>query len=184
MKRLLPLALLALTWTACQTDEPEVCTVPNEGEVITTVTLTFTPESGAAVEWTFDDPDGDGGEDGTITTAPLAANTSYTVVATLLDASQDPAEPIHEEVEEEAEEHQMFYMASGANITFAYNDTDANGNPLGLEMTATTGDASSGDVTVILRHEPDKDAEGVADGDVTNAGGETDVEVTFDADVE
>ena len=51
-------------------------------------------------------------------------------------------------------------------------------------MTATTGDASSGDVTVILRHEPDKEADGVSDGDVTNAGGETDVEVTFDADVE
>lgn len=184
MKRLLPLALLALTWTACQTDEPEECTLPNEGEVITTVTLTFTPETGDAVEWTFDDPDGDGGEDGMTTTAPLAANTTYTVVATLLDASQDPAEPIHEEVAEEAEEHQMFYVVSGANITFTYNDTDANGDPLGLEMTAVTGEASTGEVTVTLRHEPNKAGEGVAAGDPTNAGGETDVEVTFDADVE
>ena len=74
--------------------------------------------------------------------------------------------------------------ASSKMGSFSHNDSDANGDPLGLEMTATTGDASAGDVTVILRHEPDKDAEGVADGDVTNAGGETDVEVTFDADVE
>ena len=35
-----------------------------------------------------------------------------------------------------------------------------------------------------LRHEPAKDASGVAAGDITNAGGETDIEVTFDVTVE
>ena len=45
----------------------------------------------------------------------------------------------------------------------------------------TTGSMSnpSASMTVILRHEPDKAGAGVSDGDITNAGGETDIEVTF-----
>jgi hypothetical protein len=35
-----------------------------------------------------------------------------------------------------------------------------------------------------LRHEPAKSAAGVADGDLTEAGGETDVEVVFEVIVE
>ena len=34
-------------------------------------------------------------------------------------------------------------------------------------------------MVVVLRHLLDKFAEGVADGDITNAGGDTDVEVSF-----
>ena len=48
-----------------------------------------------------------------------------------------------------------------------------------MAFTLTTGDAASGNITIILRHEPVKDAEGVSDGDITNAGGETDISVTF-----
>ena len=41
----------------------------------------------------------------------------------------------------------------------------------------------NGTITVILRHEPDKDASGVSNGDITNAGGETDIEVVFNVEV-
>jgi len=37
---------------------------------------------------------------------------------------------------------------------------------------------------VTLRHQPDKGAIGVSDGDITNAGGETDIEVLFDVIIE
>jgi len=53
-----------------------------------------------------------------------------------------------------------------------------------LANTLTTDAAGSGTITVILRHEPDKGASGVNDGDITNAGGETDIEVTFDVTVQ
>ena len=45
----------------------------------------------------------------------------------------------------------------------------------------TTGSMAnpSATMTVILRHEPNKAGAGVSDGDITNAGGETDIEVTF-----
>jgi hypothetical protein len=61
----------------------------------------------------------------------------------------------------------------------AYDDMDGSGNPIGVANTYLTGDAGSGTFTVTLRHEPNKTAAGVADGDITNAGGETDIEVEF-----
>lgn len=184
MKRLIPIALLACVFAGCtKTEEPNECTIPNEGEVITTVTLTFTDAGGSAIVWTFDDPDGDGGNDPEITSPALAANTAYTLDVTLFDASVDPAEAIHEEVAGEAEEHQ-FFLVTESDIAFTYNDADANGHPIGLAWNVQTSDATSSTVTVILRHEPNKTADGVASGDPTNAGGETDVEVTFDVEVE
>ena len=42
----------------------------------------------------------------------------------------------------------------------------------------------SGTITVTLRHEPNKDAAGVSSGDIANAGGETDIEVTFNVEIQ
>ena len=67
---------------------------------------------------------------------------------------------------------------------FAYADQDNNGNPIGLSFELTTGDAGNESYTITLRHEPDKTASGVSGGDITNAGGETDIEVVFDITVE
>ena len=56
---------------------------------------------------------------------------------------------------------------------------DANGNPIGLKSSVQTGETSSGNLRVILRHLPKKTAEGVPEGFIENAGGSTDVEVEF-----
>jgi hypothetical protein len=58
-----------------------------------------------------------------------------------------------------------------------YADADGDGNPIGLRNRATTPAAGSGTITAILRHMPNKSAAGVASGDITNAGGDTDIEV-------
>ena len=51
---------------------------------------------------------------------------------------------------------------------------------MGLEFTLTTAaTAMTGNLTITLRHEPSKNAVGVSDGDITNAGGETDVQAVF-----
>jgi hypothetical protein len=39
--------------------------------------------------------------------------------------------------------------------------------------------AATGNIIVVLRHEPAKSAAGVAMGDITNAGGATDAQVTY-----
>ena len=66
-------------------------------------------------------------------------------------------------------------------INIAYiGGIDKNGKPIGLTFTLKTGaTATTGNITVVLRHLPAKSASGVATGDITNAGGATDASVTF-----
>ena len=172
------LGVSMLFLTSCEKDPDPV----NEEEVITTLTMTWTPDGGGTpIVFQFRDVDGEGGMDPVLTTAPLAANTTYNVSLELLNETEDPAEDITEEVEEEGAEHQFFFaVTQGINLTFSYLDTDTNGAPIGLETQMNTGDASTGALQVTLRHEPDKGAAGVAQGDITNAGGETDIQVEFD----
>ena len=175
------LAVLFLAFSSCKDDDP--VEEPDE-EVITNLNFVLTPTSGSAVTMTFEDLDGDGGNAPTIVGGTLQANTVYTGAITLSNESETPAEDITEEIAEEDEEHQFFFAVSGVNATVAYTDADADGNPIGLATTITTGDASSGTMTVTLRHEPAKGADGVAGGDISNAGGETDIEVTFDVTIQ
>ncbi len=176
------LLLLTATFvsTGCEDDDPEV---PNEEEVITNATFTLTSANGDIVLFTFLDPDGDGGTAPIITQAGnVAPNTTYNGSLALTNAS-DPTdiEDITAEVREEDEEHQVFYSTStGLNMTFAYDDVDGDGNPLGLMTNVTTGESSSGTMTVVLRHEPNKGATGIAINNPDAAGGETDIEVTFE----
>ncbi len=178
---ILNILFAVLFLNSCKDDDP---VDENDEEVITTLTYTLTPTSGDVVTLSFVDLDGDGGDDPTITGGTLQANMSYTGALDLKNEAETPAESINEEIEEEDLEHQFFFSVVGANLTVDYSDQDASGNPLGLATNLTTGDASTGTLTVILRHEPDKSASGVSTGDITNAGGETDLEVTFDIDIQ
>ncbi len=154
-------------------------------ELITTLLYTLTPDGGGTpVVLSFRDTDGDGGNAPVVTTEPLAAGTTYTASVSLLNESETPAEDISEEVSEEAEEHQFFFSATGADLTVSYADQDADGNPIGLVSEVVTGTAGSGSLTITLRHQPDKNADGVSNGLIANAGGETDIEVTFSIEIE
>ncbi|WP_338766460.1 hypothetical protein WAF17_03815 [Bernardetia sp. ABR2-2B] len=170
-------------FSSCTDDEdPEI---PNEEELITTLTYTLVPEGGGSnVVLSFQDLDGDGGTAPVISGGTLMANTVYNGSIDLLNEAETPAESITAEIEEEDDEHQFFFATTGGlNATVAYADTDGT-NPVGLKTTVTTTDASQGKLRVTLRHEPAKDAAGVSDGDITNAGGETDIEVEFDVTIE
>ena len=181
-QRLLALLLILSVafYTGCEDDDPEPV---NEEEVITGVTFTMTPPSGDAFTYVFSDSDGDGPNAPVENiTGSLQPNTTYQTSITFQNAS-DPndIEDITVEIREEDEEHQIFYIAEdGTNLEFSYNDMDGDGNPIGLSASVTTGASGSGEVTIILRHEPDKEGDDVSDGDITNAGGETDIEIDFD----
>ena len=166
-------------------DDPDDPVIENEEEVITTLTYTLTPaEGGSAVVLQYQDLDGDGPNQPTITNGTLSAETSYSGALTLLNETESPAESITEEIEEEDADHQFFFASTVTGLTVAYGDTDGDGKPVGLASTLTTGAAGSGNLTVTLKHEPDKSASGVSDGDMTNAGGETDISVTWTITVE
>lgn len=186
LQRIAILSMLVGSFIACDNDDdtPEIV---NEEEVITTMTVTLTPNGGGTpVIMQTRDTDGDG-PGAPVVTNPvnLAANTTYNGSIELLD-ELDPndVEDITEEVEEEDDEHQFFFSATNSIATFAYNDMDGDGNPIGLSFTLTTSDAGTGTVTVTLIHEPMKDASGVSDGDITNAGGEEDIAETFNVVVQ
>ena len=173
--------LLLLTLTGCAKEEP---IIPNEEELITTVKITFTPSQGGdARVFQYQDLDGEGGNAPTVTAEALQANTAYNMSVEFQNESTDPVDNITEEVQEEGVDHQLFYSFTGGIGTLVYADQDDNGNPIGLQNTFTTGNASTGNMTLTLKHQPDKNAAGVKNGDITNAGGETDVEVTFYVEV-
>lgn len=181
----IPALLMAMfVFTACSSDDPEPT---NEEELITTLRVTFTGTGNTqgTVVATFTDLDGPGGNAPTITNpVTLAANGTYSVDVKFLNEAETPAEDITVEVDEEDEEHQVFYVPSaGLNFTYAYGDTDG-ANPVGLEGTATTGAAGTGTLQVVLIHEPVKTAAGVSAGDPTNAGGEADIDVTFNITIQ
>ena len=180
MKNISFYALLSIAMIGCSDDDsaPEVI---NDEELITTVILTLTQESGDQVVLTTVDLDGDGpDEPETTVVGNFAENTQYTGAVQFLNETEDPAEDITEEVIEEADEHQVFYTISeGLNITTTYVDFDSNDNPLGVNITLETGEASSGSLTVTLRHEPVKPNDGL-----DSAGGETDIATSFDVTIE
>ena len=180
MKNISFYALLSIAMIGCSDDDtaPEVI---NDEELITTVILTLTPDSGDQVVLTTVDLDGDGPDEPVTTVVgSFSENTQYQGAVQFLNETEDPAEDITEEVIEEAEEHQVFYTISeGLNITTTYVDFDDNDNPLGVQITLSTGAASEGSLTVTLRHEPVKPNDGL-----DSAGGETDITTSFDVTIE
>lgn len=180
MKKRIAAILIILVSMSCEKKDP---VIPNEEELITTLTYTLIPTTGGQpIVFEFKDLDGDGGIAPLITSGTLAPNSVYTGYLQLLNEIDN--EDITSEIKEESEEHQFFFTFSGLNADVDYTDTDGDGNPLGLNTTLTTGAVSNGQLTITLRHEPNKSAAGVRNGDLTNAGGETDIEVTFDVSIE
>jgi hypothetical protein len=174
-------ALLASTliFASCSDDDDTPEPV-NEEEVITTLTVTLDSGSDTVV-MQYQDLDGDGPDAATVTVSgSLSANTTYDGSIILLNETESPAENVTEEIEEDDLDHQFFYtVGSGLDVAAEYGDADSQGNPLGLSFILNTGVASSGELTFTLRHEPNKPNTGLE-----NAGGETDIEVTFDVTVE
>ncbi|MBS1581367.1 MAG: type 1 periplasmic binding fold superfamily protein [Bacteroidetes bacterium] len=184
MKTALLLLLAASAITGCKKDDetPATPAPVNENEVLTTLRITFVDQgSGPVKVWEFRDVDGDGGAPPTITADTLLTNAAYHASLLLLNESVSPVDTASHEVWDENTLHQFFYQVNGANIAFTYADADDNGHPVGLTTDVSTTDPSTGTVKVTLRHEPDKGAPGVAAGNITNAGGSTDLEVTFPA---
>jgi hypothetical protein len=173
------LFISSLLLSSCSDDHDEEGH-DHEEELITTVTYTLTNGSDI-VTLTFQDLDGEGGSDGTTTVSkPLTANTTYTGSIQLLNETESPAENITTEVQEEGDEHEFFYSSTFADVLITKTDTDMNGNPIGIETSLTAGNAGSGTLTIVLKHEPTKPNNGTS----TEAGGSTDLEVTFSIEIQ
>ena len=187
------LTVLLLSY-GCEVEDPVREDVP---ELITKVTLTFSPSVGNPVVVTATDPDGEGVQDVQVDGAiKLEATKRYSLSLTLANGLVKPSDPeydVTEEVAAEGDEHIFFF--SWTNDIFSdpsgngnidnraddvnYQDEDINGLPLGLETIWTAGAASSGEFRVVLKHQPDLKSATSESGI-----GETDLDLTFTVNVE
>lgn len=144
-------------------------------EVITTVTLRFTPEGGGETRVAeFSDPDGDGGMSGSSDPIALTEGIAYDLEIGFSNALVDPTEDITAEVAEEAEEHQVFIAGTSvdgpavndnsapvvmheyADLESDYGDNAVGADlPLGLSNRVVAVAAGTGTFTVRLQHLPE-----------------------------
>jgi len=179
MKFLAVFFISSLLLTSCSSNDDDA-EDPNEEELITTVTYTLT-NGGDVVTLKFTDLDGEGGSDGTYAiSGPLTAGSTYTGAIMLENETESPVENVTEEIEEEDDEHEFFYTSTVSGLTINKTDQDDNGNPVGLQTSLVTGNAGTGTITVVLKHEPTKPNNGTS----ADAGGSTDIEVTFSVTVQ
>ncbi|MFN8281569.1 MAG: hypothetical protein U0U67_00040 [Chitinophagales bacterium] len=130
----------------------------------------------------FNDPDGIGGIAASVDSIIIDKDSVFIAQLILKNTIANPEEIINEEIETEASAHQFFYTSSPTTLlrNFSYLDTDTNDKPLGLKFQFDArGSSYTGNLKITLRHEPNKSATGVDTGDITNADGETDIEVNF-----
>lgn len=158
----------------------------NDEEVITTMKLTFVPVGGGAtLVYQFDDQDGPGGTAPTQDEIILASSKTYNVTLQLLNKTVTPNADITEEVRTEADAHRFYYEPTAGNsIAVAGFDNDANGIPLGITSTWTTGAVTTGKIKVTLRHYPGTPPNKQAGDLVTSSKSGSDIEVDFNTTIQ
>lgn len=194
--KLLVTLLIPVTFflSSCEKDDP----VPEiDQEVITDVTLRFTEVNELnepIIESSFEVEAVDAQgislgvspEIGIISS--LEPGKKYLLDIELYNSLAD--ENVTEEVAADDEEHQFYFLGSAlvgeaAFLSYSYNDMDGNGNPVGLQGYITVNEtmpAYNGTFRVILRHDLNKDFSGANNPnfeDFEQAGGESDLDVTF-----
>jgi len=182
MKRINLICLLAVIGlSACKDDnEPEF---EKDEELITTMEVIMEPSGGITdARFFFSDPDGPGGDEPIFISDTLFRNTTYSFSIGLFDESGSETDTITDEIFDEGTEHQFFYLFDPPlGISKSYLDVDENNMPIGLRGQLTIPDTSGvTEMTFILRHQPEKFERNVSDGDITNAEGDSDIEVSWE----
>lgn len=183
MKKYLPILMSALLFTACKKDEDIHPT--DDNELITRVELTFTDvTTKTTLTYTFQDKDGDP------KTAPekfdkimLDKGKTYTMSLGVYDDTKSPVEDMTEEIEEESDVHLFVFKTTPASLlAITLVDQDKNGLPVGLASSVLTqSTAGTGKLNLLLKHQPELNGVRVKTGQ--EAGGSTDIDLTFDVEV-
>ncbi|MEQ9423330.1 MAG: hypothetical protein RJQ09_02850 [Cyclobacteriaceae bacterium] len=189
-KNILLATCIGFFMIACDSDDPDP---ENAEEIITDVTLSFNGTGGGApLEFKAVDPDGDGPQNLQIQgDIILQAGQDYVLTIDMQNSIE--GESISAEVEEEADEHMIFFGWTDGLFTdptgdgnvdnrsdaVNYNDQDGSGFPLGLNTSWNTASSGSGTFRIILKHQP-----GSKSATSTATTGETDVDLSWNITVE
>ncbi len=161
---------------SCEKPDP---VIPNEEELITDLRyMLVSADMSDTSILHFSDIDGEGGMDPVITADTISSAENYTGYISLTNEQNSPATDIGEEVREEGVDHQFFFSSLNS-MDFTYLDFDNNGHPIGLLTQVSSQETGEDTLQIVLRHEPQKDLPDVISGDITDAGGETDIQVSF-----
>lgn len=169
------IAVFGTMLTSCSKDD---VAEENSNELITTIELKVTERGTSNTQsFNFEDIDGPGGQAPEIDEILLAPNKTYDVEIEVYDESKNPPVAIHEEIEEEADDHRFYFEPSNANLTINGFDNDGAGKPLGLNSVWTTTTAAQGNVKITLRHYENGGKE--TSDPVNSTKSSTDAEVSF-----
>ncbi|MEB2785276.1 hypothetical protein [Algoriphagus persicinus] len=191
---LIALAIVSLTFSSCKSEDP----VPeNDGELITDVTLTFQEldESnnpvGDTFEFTASDAEGiEIGSTPTVETVVLSKGKKYQMYIDVYNSVA--GEDITAEIYAESDEHQFYFLGSAfTSSPFLSYEYDDEGNELiGLKGIVTVQQSpgfNNANMQILLRHDLDKNFPGASNPnflDYAQAGGESDLDITFPVVVE
>ncbi len=173
---------LPILMTQCKKDSQlveEPLIEITEEEVITSLIIHLhrTDIPGDTVSFAFRDTDGPGGNPPSeVDTIQLASNGQYACSLEVLDESNDVIRDITIEILAEGQDHLFCFESIGTPIVFDRTDWDGM-YEIGLQSAWTASNAGTGEVRIILKHQP-----GIKNG--TCEPGETDIEVYFPLVVE
>ena len=175
-----PMALAALTLLLASCKGDSITDPAGETEVISRVTLTLTPTTGAPITAYIDDPDGNGptAPSAQVGTLSLPAGSSWTGAIKFENRTVSPVADITSEVQTEASAHRVFYTVAGTGVLVSSTDLDPAGKPLGLRFTAAAASSASAGartLRVVLCHY-DTQVKPAAE---TSCSVETDIDVSF-----
>lgn len=155
----------------------------HDHETMTTVELKLVGD-GETITLTSRDLDGDGPNAPVVTVVgEIKKDVNYIGSIRFLNELENPAEDLTPEIVSQGTAHQVFYLVSNGLGSFTYTDVDTNGRPIGVTTSFVSNTTDSGNLRIVLRHNLNKNASGVAEGNIANAGGETDIEVNFNITV-
>jgi hypothetical protein len=99
------------------------------------------------------------------------------------DDTKSPVEDMTEEIEEESDVHLFVFKTTPASLlAITLVDQDKNGLPVGLASSVLTqSTAGTGKLNLLLKHQPELNGVRVKTGQ--EAGGSTDIDLTFDVEV-
>jgi len=150
---------------------------------ITLLTYTLTPMSGGqSVVFNYENEDGSQSSNGIVNGGTLSMSTMYKGEIEIFAISNDTIANITESIRQDGINNQFFYTSLNPAILVTYddNDVDADGKPIGILTNLTTvNNTAEGNLTLTLKHDPDKDGLSVSTGNVTASMGRTDIEINF-----
>ncbi|MEY5069750.1 MAG: hypothetical protein RLZ47_1612 [Bacteroidota bacterium] len=127
-----------------------------EHEAINRVELIFKQAGNTVATIVAEDPDGDGGNPPSkIDPINLQVNQTYDVEVKFFNIVNGSTKEVTSTVQQQAKEHEVYFILSGFNFPIEKKDFDVNGFPLGLISQWKTGAVSAqGSVLLKLMHKP------------------------------